>query len=57
MSSFHDLGLCQAVLRAVDAEGYEIATPIQVGAIPEVLAGRDLLGNAQTGTGIMISRT
>ena len=51
MSNFHDLGLSKEVLRAVDTEGYQIATPIQVQAIPEVLAGRDLMGNAQTGTG------
>ena len=51
MSNFHDLGLSKEVLRAVDTEGYQLATPIQVQAIPEVLAGRDLMGNAQTGTG------
>jgi ATP-dependent RNA helicase RhlE len=38
-------------LRAVQAEGYTTATPIQTQAIPELLAGRDLLGCAQTGTG------
>jgi ATP-dependent RNA helicase RhlE len=38
-------------LRAVISEGYEIPTPIQAQAIPHVLAGRDLLGCAQTGTG------
>jgi superfamily II DNA/RNA helicase len=48
---FEDLGLIDALLRAVKAEGYERPTPIQTQAIPHVLAGRDLLGLAQTGTG------
>src|ERR1700741_4940815 len=49
--SFDSLGLAPELLRAVAAEGYEIPTPIQAQAIPHVLAGRDLLGCAQTGTG------
>ncbi|MCC7203482.1 MAG: DEAD/DEAH box helicase [Phycisphaeraceae bacterium] len=48
---FSDLGLAEPILRAVAAEGYTVATPIQTQAIPHVLAGRDLLGCAQTGTG------
>jgi len=48
---FDDLGLVEPILRAVQAEGYQTATPIQVKAIPEVLKGRDLIGCAQTGTG------
>jgi len=48
---FEDLGLSEPILRAVNAEGYTTPTPIQVQAIPHVLAGRDLLGCAQTGTG------
>lgn len=48
---FDDLKLSEAVLRAVHAEGYETPTPIQQKAIPHVLAGKDLLGCAQTGTG------
>ncbi|MCC7406457.1 MAG: DEAD/DEAH box helicase [Phycisphaeraceae bacterium] len=48
---FSDLGLAEPILRAVAAEGYTVATPIQTEAIPHVLAGRDLLGCAQTGTG------
>src|SRR5215475_11131531 len=48
---FDDLQLIQPLLRAVHAEGYTEPTPIQVQAIPHVLAGRDLLGCAQTGTG------
>ena len=51
MKSFKDLGLAEALLRAVAAEGYSIPTPIQAQAVPHVLAGRDLLGCAQTGTG------
>ena len=49
--AFTDLGLSAAVLKALTAEGYVNPTPIQQKAIPEVLAGRDLLGCAQTGTG------
>ena len=48
---FSDLCLVQPLLRAVAEEGYEIPTPIQQQAIPHVLARRDLLGCAQTGTG------
>src|SRR3954471_19442602 len=48
---FEDLGLSEPLLRAVRAEGYEIATPIQVQAIPLIAAGRDVVGCAQTGTG------
>jgi ATP-dependent RNA helicase RhlE len=48
---FSDLGLAAPILRALDAKGYATPTPIQATAIPVVLAGRDLLGIAQTGTG------
>jgi ATP-dependent RNA helicase RhlE len=48
---FSELGLIQPIAQAVAAEGYEKPTPIQERAIPHVLAGRDLLGLAQTGTG------
>jgi ATP-dependent RNA helicase RhlE len=48
---FAELGLIQPIAQAVAAEGYEKPTPIQQRAIPHVLAGRDLLGLAQTGTG------
>jgi ATP-dependent RNA helicase RhlE len=48
---FTSLGLIEPLLRAVADEGYTVPTPIQVDAIPHVLAGRDLLGTAQTGTG------
>jgi ATP-dependent RNA helicase RhlE len=49
--SIENLGLCQSVLRAVREAGYETATPIQSQAIPQLLAGHDLMGCAQTGTG------
>lgn len=49
--TFDDLKLSEPLLRAVRAEGYTSPTPIQVQAIPHVLAGRDVLGCAQTGTG------
>jgi ATP-dependent RNA helicase RhlE len=50
-TSFTALGLIDPVLRAVAAAGYDKPTPIQAQAIPHLLAGRDLLGCAQTGTG------
>jgi superfamily II DNA/RNA helicase len=49
--SFSHLGLSDKVLAAVEASGYTIPTPIQDQAIPHVLARRDVLGIAQTGTG------
>ena len=49
--SFVTLGLADGLLRAVADEGYSVPTPIQARAIPEILAGRDLLACAQTGTG------
>jgi len=49
--SFDQLGLSAELLRAVSDLGYDTPTPIQLGAIPPVLAGRDLLAAAQTGTG------
>jgi len=48
---FSELGLIRPIAEAVAAEGYVNPTPIQAKAIPHVLAGRDLLGLAQTGTG------
>jgi ATP-dependent RNA helicase RhlE len=48
---FAELELAPALLRAVEAKGYTVATPIQADAIPPILAGRDLVGCAQTGTG------
>ena len=49
--SFSNLGLSDKVLAAVEAAGYTTPTPIQEQAIPHVLARRDVLGIAQTGTG------
>ena len=49
--SFADLGLSDSLLRAVTDSGYDVPTPIQKGAIPAVLMGKDLIGIAQTGTG------
>jgi ATP-dependent RNA helicase RhlE len=49
--SFDSLGLAPSLLRAVADQGYTDPTPIQQRAIPEILAGRDLLAAAQTGTG------
>lgn len=48
---FTELGLSEPLLRAIEALGYQEATPIQAQAIPTVLGGRDLVGCAQTGTG------
>jgi superfamily II DNA/RNA helicase len=49
--TFSDLGLSDKVMAAIDAAGYTTPTPIQEQAIPHVLARRDVLGIAQTGTG------
>ncbi len=49
--AFSDLGLSEAVLRAVKTIGYESASPIQAATIPALLEGVDILGQAQTGTG------
>ncbi|MGR3500196.1 MAG: DEAD/DEAH box helicase [Limimaricola soesokkakensis] len=51
MTQFNDLNLDPKVLKAVSEAGYETPTPIQAGAIPPALEGRDVLGIAQTGTG------
>lgn len=55
--SFSELGLSPKVLAAVEASGYTNPTPIQAAAIPHVLARRDVLGIAQTGTGKTASFT
>jgi len=49
--TFSDLGLSEAVLKAVNESGYETPSPIQAQSIAPLLAGSDLLGQAQTGTG------
>ena len=51
MISFESLGLSPALVRALAEIGYATPTPIQAEAIPLLLAGHDLLGGAQTGTG------
>ncbi|WP_372831160.1 DEAD/DEAH box helicase [Pontibacterium sp.] len=51
MSTFTSLGLSDALVQALDTLNYRKATPIQSQAIPEVLAGKDLMAEAQTGTG------
>src|SRR3954468_1191791 len=51
IASFDALGLIDPLRRAVSGAGYETPTPIQSKAIPHLLAGRDVLGCAQTGTG------
>ncbi|MBT8419022.1 MAG: DEAD/DEAH box helicase, partial [Silicimonas sp.] len=57
MTKFSDLALSPKILKAVEAAGYETPTPIQLGAIPAALDGRDVLGIAQTGTGKTASFT
>ncbi len=51
VATFAALGLPDALLRTLSGVGYETPTPIQAATIPQLLAGRDLLGTAQTGTG------
>lgn len=57
MTKFSDLKLDPKVLQAIAEAGYETPTPIQAGAIPPALEGRDVLGIAQTGTGKTASFT
>ncbi|HKK23197.1 MAG TPA: DEAD/DEAH box helicase, partial [Pseudohaliea sp.] len=49
--SFADLGLSDPLLKAIAERGYDTPSPIQLGAIPDILAGHDLMAAAQTGTG------
>ncbi|MBI2343581.1 MAG: DEAD/DEAH box helicase [Deltaproteobacteria bacterium] len=49
--TFHGLKLAEPICKALQGEGYEHPTPIQLAAIPHLLAGRDLIGCARTGTG------
>ena len=49
--SFKDLGLSDALVKAVEEKGYTVPSPIQQKAIPHILAGKDILASAQTGTG------
>ncbi|MBO9477796.1 DEAD/DEAH box helicase [Shimia sp. R11_0] len=57
MTKFSDLNLNPKVMKAITEAGYESPTPIQAGAIPSALEGRDVLGIAQTGTGKTASFT
>ncbi len=50
-AGFKELGLAPCIFRVIDEVGYETPSPIQARSIPPLLAGRDLLGEAQTGTG------
>jgi len=49
--SFKNLGLSDALLKAISQKGYDTPTPIQQKAIPKILEGKDVLASAQTGTG------
>jgi ATP-dependent RNA helicase DeaD len=51
VTNFRNLSLSEAVIKALDEVGYETPTPIQAATIPHLLAGSDLVGQAQTGTG------
>ena len=51
MTTFADLGLSDSLLQALRDVGYESPSPIQEQAIPPLLEGRDVIGQAQTGTG------
>jgi ATP-dependent RNA helicase RhlE len=57
MTKFSELNLNPKVLKAIEEAGYESPTPIQEGAIPPALEGKDVLGIAQTGTGKTASFT
>ena len=48
---FDSLGLRAELLRAIDAQGFTTATPVQEKSIPVILQGRDIMASAQTGTG------
>lgn len=49
--TFPELGLDESILKSIEEFGFKEPTPIQAGAIPHVLAGKDVIGSAQTGTG------
>ncbi len=51
LTSFSDFGLAEPILRSLTEEGYVTPTPIQAQTIPLLLAKRDVIGIAQTGTG------
>ena len=49
--TFRELGLHESILQSIDEFGFKEPTPIQAGAIPPILEGKDVIGSAQTGTG------
>lgn len=51
MTMFHELGISEKIMKSVQAMGFEEATPIQAETIPVSLQGKDVIGQAQTGTG------
>jgi ATP-dependent RNA helicase RhlE len=51
MTQFSELGLAEPILRAVSEQGYTNPSPVQAETIPEIIAGRDVMAAAQTGTG------
>jgi ATP-dependent RNA helicase DeaD len=51
LTTFQELGLSQQIMRAINQMGFEETTPIQAESIPQSLEGKDLIGQAQTGTG------
>ena len=48
---FESFGLSEATMRAIHNKGYEVSTPVQAGCIPPMLAGKDVIAKAPTGTG------
>ena len=53
---FEELELCPEILKAVKHMGFEEASPIQSKAIPVIMSGKDVIGQAQTGTGKIFRR-
>ncbi len=51
MTMFHELGISEKIMKSIQAMGFEEATPIQAETIPVSLQGKDVIGQAQTGTG------
>ena len=51
MTTFHEFGLDEAIVTAVEKLGFESATPIQAATIPALLEGQDMIGRARTGSG------
>src|SRR5829696_2983755 len=51
VKTFQELGLIDELIKAIDDVGYETPSPIQLKTIPVLLEGRDIVGQAQTGTG------